>query len=66
MTDNTDDRRGESCEIIGRLRHIMALKHLTQRGLAGLLRLDPSNLSKVVYVFMQRYIIYIVYTNFSG
>lgn len=48
MTDNTDDRRGESCEIIGRLRHIMALKHLTQRGLAGLLRLDPSNLSKVM------------------
>ncbi len=35
-------------EIIGRLRHIMQLRHLTQRRLAGLLRLDPSNLSKVM------------------
>lgn len=35
-------------EIIGRLRHIMTLKHLSQRGLARLLRLDPSNLSKVL------------------
>ena len=35
-------------EIISRLRHIMTLKHLSQRRLASLLRLDPSNLSKVL------------------
>ena len=34
--------------ITDRLRHIMALRHLSQRGLARLLRLDPSNLSKVL------------------
>ena len=31
-----------------RLRHIMQLKHLSQRQLAHLLRIDPSNLSKVM------------------
>ena len=31
-----------------RLRHIMQLKHLSQRRLAQLLRIDPSNLSKVM------------------
>lgn len=35
-------------EIVGRLRHIMSVRHLTQRGLAQMLRLDPSNLSKVL------------------
>lgn len=39
------DGRGE---IVGRLRHIMSLRHLSQRGLARLLKLDPSNLSKVM------------------
>ena len=40
---------GEGCDdIIGRLRHIMSLRHLSQRGLARMLRLDPSNLSKVM------------------
>lgn len=34
--------------ITDRLRHIMSLRHLSQRGLAKLLRLDPSNLSKVL------------------
>lgn len=35
-------------EIVGRLRHLMSIKHLSQRRLAGLLKLDPSNLSKVM------------------
>lgn len=35
-------------EIIARLRHIMQLRHLTQRRLAGMLHLDPANLSKVM------------------
>ncbi|MDE5726120.1 MAG: hypothetical protein K2H88_04975 [Duncaniella sp.] len=35
-------------EIVGRLRHIMQLRRLTQRRLAELLRLDPSNMSKVM------------------
>lgn len=48
-TDTTNARAGlNGPEIIGRLRHIMTLKHLSQRGLARLLRLDPSNLSKVL------------------
>ena len=34
--------------VIGRLRHIMSLRHLSQRGLAKMLKLDPSNLSKVM------------------
>lgn len=34
--------------IIARLRHIMELRHLTQRRLAELLRTDPSNLSKML------------------
>lgn len=34
--------------IVGRLRHIMSLRHLSQRGLARMLKLDPSNLSKVM------------------
>ena len=39
----------DGCDaIVGRLRHIMSLHHLSQRGLARLLRLDPSNLSKVM------------------
>lgn len=38
----------ENQEIISRLRHIMQLRHLTQRRLADILRLDPSNLSKVM------------------
>lgn len=43
---NNDDMDSE--EVIGRLRHIMQVRHLTQRRLAELLRLDPSNLSKVM------------------
>lgn len=35
-------------EVISRLRYLMALRHLSQRQLASLLRLDPSNLSKVL------------------
>lgn len=34
--------------IVGRLKHIMMLRHLSQRALARLLKLDPSNLSKVM------------------
>lgn len=34
--------------IIERMRHLMALRHLSQRALASLLGLDPSNLSKVL------------------
>ncbi|MDE6393818.1 MAG: hypothetical protein K2K77_00625, partial [Duncaniella sp.] len=35
-------------DIIARLRHIMSQQHLSQRRLASMLRLDPSNLSKVL------------------
>lgn len=35
-------------DIIARLRHIMSQQHLSQRRLASMLKLDPSNLSKVL------------------
>lgn len=38
----------DSTEMIARLRHIMELRHLSQRRLAALLQIDPSNLSKVL------------------
>ncbi len=38
----------DSASTVSRLRHIMSLRHLSQRGLAGLLGIDPSNLSKVL------------------
>lgn len=34
--------------MISRLRYIMELRHLSQRGLAALLRIDPSYLSKIL------------------
>lgn len=37
-----------TAEVVSRLRYLMALRHLSQRRLAMLLRLDPSNLSKVL------------------
>lgn len=48
--DNPDytDRTTRHSDITERLRHIMQQRHLTQRKLAQLLRLDPSNLSKVL------------------
>ncbi len=38
----------KECTIADRLRHIMRLRHLNQRRLAEILRLDPSNLSKAL------------------
>ena len=35
-------------DVISRLRHIMSQQHMSQRRLASILRLDPSNLSKVM------------------
>lgn len=43
----TDDAAGNG-GLIGRVRHLMQVRHLSQRQLAKLLRLDPSNLSKVI------------------
>ena len=34
--------------VIDRLRHLMEVRHLSQRQLASMLRLDPSNLSKAL------------------
>lgn len=44
-TDITDEGKDD---IIGRLRHLMSLRHMSQRRLARMLKLDPSNLSKVM------------------
>lgn len=38
----------DNMEVAGRLRHLMDVKGYSQRRLASLLRLDPSNLSKVL------------------
>ncbi|MDE6556082.1 MAG: hypothetical protein K2K55_03870 [Duncaniella sp.] len=48
MDDESLTVTASETTITDRLRHIMNLRHLTQRGLARLLRLDPSNLSKVL------------------
>ncbi|NBJ06307.1 XRE family transcriptional regulator [Duncaniella freteri] len=49
-SDNTHKAHdsGHESDITERLRYIMQQKHLTQRKLAHMLRLDPSNLSKVM------------------
>ena len=43
---NTDSRRIEA--IIGRVRYLMELRRMSQRQLAALLRVDASNLSKIL------------------
>ncbi|MCM1355950.1 MAG: hypothetical protein NC212_06055 [Staphylococcus sp.] len=43
-----DSTRPDTAEIIGRLRYLMELRRLSQRRMAALLRLDPSNLSKIL------------------
>ncbi|MDE6370002.1 MAG: helix-turn-helix domain-containing protein, partial [Duncaniella sp.] len=35
-------------DVISRIKHLMTLRRLSQRALAQLLRLDPSNLSKIL------------------
>lgn len=44
----TDSASFNPSDVISRLRYLMALRHLSQRELASLLRLDPSNLSKAL------------------
>lgn len=48
MNDITTLKDSDLCSVQERLRHLMNLRNLSQRQMAKMLRLDPSNLSKVL------------------